>query len=131
MEDTPETAKEMEEVEKVLRALKQDAHKRKLQATAREAQRDDDMALREAMAASAGGNSGGSSASTEVMPEMGPAKSQRKEVSLRRVLINGVNLPPSQSLHVSGTTLEVAVQLEVKNLEANETGSRVVEHDNE
>ena len=76
VEDTPETEREMEEVEKVMKALKREAHKRKLQETARKAQREDDLALRAAMAESASG--GGSSASTEAMPEMAPAKSQRK-----------------------------------------------------
>ena len=52
-------------------------------------------------------------------------------MSLRRVLINGVGLPPSRSLHVSGTVLEVAVQLEVKNLEVNQTVGKVVRDDNE
>ena len=119
VEDTPETAVEMEEVEKVLTALRREAQKRKLQTRARQAQREDDLAMKAAM--SGNGGSGGSSASTEAIPEMTPAKSQRKEVSLRRVLINFVYLNPSRVIHVSGGLLEVAVQLDVRNLEVNTT----------
>ena len=63
-----------------------------------------------------------SSASTERVPSMVEARPQHKWVKLRRILINGVELGCGETVYVRRAQFEVALQMQVLNMEQNELG---------